>query len=143
MEKQFQFLEHPADIGIEASGRNLTEVFENAAYGFYELILDTPINEPVLLKNFEIEAIDTEALLVRFLSELLYLFEVDEFIGINIHVLSIVQNQTGFILKAELQGIQFNKQIHNFKIGVKAVTFHQLEITHKTDHYMARVFFDI
>jgi SHS2 domain-containing protein len=143
MEKSFKFLEHPADIGIEASGRNLMELFENAAFGLYELMLDIPSEKPEIIKSIKINAIDKEALLVKYLSEILFLFEVDEFIGINIHVLNIFQDENEFNLISELEGIKFQKNIHNFKIGVKAVTFHQLEITDENGQYTLKVFFDI
>jgi SHS2 domain-containing protein len=143
MKKMYKFLEHPADIGLESTGKNLMETFENAAYGLYEIMVDIPHSDEDITKEFDINAKDLDSLLVKFLTEILYYFEVDEFIGTNIHVLSILQKNDEYYLKAQFKGISFEKEKHIFKTGVKAVTFHQLEIKNNNEIFTAKVFFDI
>ena len=67
-------------------------------------------------------------LLVDWLSELLYLFEVDEIIFSEFRIEKIVKTKEGFSLKGKASGVPIDLSRHKFDTQVKAVTFHDLEI---------------
>ena len=46
-------------------------------------------------------------------------------------------------LRAILEGEKFNKDKHQVKLYLKAVTYHQLEIKQTKDRWEAKVFFDV
>ena len=74
--KEFEILEHTADIGIAAYGKTRKEVFINAAKGMFEIIAEETKD---LKENFydkiEMEADNLEGLLFAWLNELLYISE--------------------------------------------------------------------
>jgi SHS2 domain-containing protein len=81
MQPGFVILDHPADLGIEARGRTLAEAFEQAAIALMSIILDLTTVEPKELRRVQLKATDQEQLLVRWLEELLYLYDGENFVG--------------------------------------------------------------
>lgn len=135
----FAILDHPADIGIEAYGDTLAQAFEQAAIGMMAIIVELSsvnlheIREIILLAN------DKEQLLVKWLTEILYLYDGQQFIPKEFTIHSL--NSTS--LTAIIRGEPLSAQRHQTLLDVKAVTYHQLFIEEKNDGAMVRVYLDI
>ncbi len=86
-----------------------------------------------------IESTDTEALLVDWLNELIYLHTVGRWILVSgrIHI------ESGTRLVAVLEGEQFDSRRHHVRQEVKAATFHGLRITQVAGVWSANVVFDL
>ncbi len=67
-------------------------------------------------------------LLVDWLSELLYLFEVDEIIFSEFRIDKIEKTGEDFSLKGKASGVPIDLSYHKFDTQVKAVTLHELEV---------------
>src|SRR5258707_5833802 len=91
----FEFLDHPGDLKLRAWGRNLEELFANAATGMMTFLFGSGIAnaQPYRTEMIEIEARDREALLVDWLSELLYraTSEYHAYMGFRIHELTEIK----------------------------------------------------
>ncbi|MGD0337812.1 MAG: archease [Bacteroidota bacterium] len=135
----FKLLEHPADIGIEATGSTLVEAFASAAEGLISIIVDPETVRTQILQRIEIEADDDEALLVKWLNELVYLFDAEHFVCSKIEIHSLVSHT----LKATIHGELFLQDRHTTRMDIKAVTFHQLFIGECNGRWTIRVFVDI
>ena len=89
-QKQYEYLEHTADVKFLAYGKTLEEVFENAALAMFNVMVDTGevLGEVLgeVARDVFLKSPDLESLLVDWLSELLYLFEVDEIVFSKFHV---------------------------------------------------------
>src|SRR5256885_13017328 len=72
---RYEEIEHTADVGIRAYGSTLNELFANAAEGMFSLIADLDSVKPVGAVEVLLAAEDVETLLLRWLSELLYIHE--------------------------------------------------------------------
>ena len=66
--KQYELIDHTADVAIKAYGKTLSEAFENAAKGMFDIITDNSEVESTGQYNIELKASDLEQLLVDFLS---------------------------------------------------------------------------
>jgi SHS2 domain-containing protein len=86
-----------------------------------------------------LEAPDREALLVDWLNHLLYLFDVEGFLGREFRVISLSPQR----LEARARGEIFDPARHPEKTGVKAATYHHLAITPKDDGWQATVILDL
>jgi len=128
MKKRFEFLEHTADAYIAAYGKTLEEAFENAALATFEVMTDIEKVKPNIEDTVEVEAQDEYALLYNWLEELLIRFETTENLYSRFRVLNIEKTPSGFKLKAKIWGEQFNPEKHPQKVGIKAVTYHLMEI---------------
>jgi len=128
MKKRFEFLEHTADLYIAAYGKSLEEAFENAAYATFEGMTDLDKVQPKLEDTVEVEGHDEQALLYNWLEALLVKFDITGNLYSHFKIANIKKTSTGFKLKAKIWGEPYNPEKHLSKVGVKAVTYHQMEI---------------
>lgn len=140
--KEFEILEHTADIGIAAYGKNKREVFINAAKGMFEIISGGTKNlKENIYDKIELEADNPEDLLFVWLNELLYIGETRLVILNKFHIKEL----SDFQIKAEVEGMKINPPSIKIEKEIKAVTYHYLEI--KKDEgsglWRAQVIFDI
>jgi SHS2 domain-containing protein len=140
--KEFEIIDHTADIGIVAYGKTKREVFINAAKGMFEIIAGENRD---LKENFydkiKLEAKSLEDLLIAWLNELLYISEVKLVILNKFKIKELSDGQ----IKAEVGGTKINHLSIRIKREVKAVTYHRLEIKKDEESglWRAQVIFDI
>jgi len=139
VEKDFEFLNHTADIGIIAYGDDLPEAFVNAARGMMSIIAEPEEIEARRVKNIEVAAPDREALLVNWLNELVYIIDAEQVLFKTFEISSL----TDTALKAIARGEKIDTGKHHIKIQVKAATYHKLKIEETTEGWRAQVIFDV
>jgi SHS2 domain-containing protein len=141
--KRFEFLEHTADLYIAAYGRRLEEAFENAAYAMFEGMTNLAKVQPKLEDEVEVEGYDEQALLYNWLEALLVKFDVKGYLFSRIKIQYIEKTVKGLRLKAKIWGESFNPKKHLSKVGVKAVTYHQMEIIKQPNLVTVKFILDI
>lgn len=137
--KSYKVLEHTADVGIIAYGKDLNQVFVNAARGFLSLVVNPRSVRESVTKELVIEAEDEPALMVAWLNELIYLLEVERLLFKGFEILSLTPTR----LRARGFGERFDPQRHALKRYIKAATYHMLEVGKGRKGFRARVIFDI
>ena len=135
----FEYLEHPADIGLRARGESLEALFSCAARALVHLILEDDRIREAGEYRFTVEAADRESLLVNFLNEVLYLVDGKRLALGAFDV--AVHGGTHAVCVA--RGEPRDESRHPGKLVVKAVTYHQLCVVRETDGFRADVFVDI
>ncbi len=138
MEKDFEIVNHTADVGIIAYGANMSQAFANAARALFSLITELDDVDEVLHRDTELTASDEESLLVEWLNELIYLFDVENILFKRFDITQLNNTQ----LKARSYGEKVDSSKHKLKIGVKAATYHMLKID-RGDGCKVQVLFDI
>ena len=138
MNKDFEIIEHTADIGIRAYGTDMAAAFENAARAMFSLMTDLDKVREVVHRDVHVSAPDREILLVEWLNELVFLFDTEQilFKRFDIH------NLTDTELKARCYGEKVDKSRHEIKIGIKSATYHMLKVEHNS-RYQVQVLLDI
>lgn len=151
--KQFEFIDISGDAGIRAYGRNLTEVFSNAAIALYSLITDVSRVEAKKNIAISLKSHSSTSLLVSWLNELIFHFDTYGFIGkdlIDIE-LSIPEQTPGnqhvednaYGLTATVAGEDFDREKHEGSLLLKAATYHNLRIEKTGNLWEADIIFDI
>lgn len=141
--KKFEILEYPtADTGFIAYGKDLNELFENAALATYEIMVNTYKVEPKIKKEVEIEAIDLHQLMFKWINELLYFLDTEILVFSKFKV-KIENVEEKYFLKAEVYGEKVDREKHEIKTLVKACTYHKMRIEKKEDFWVAEVILDI
>ncbi|MBI2996433.1 MAG: archease [Candidatus Melainabacteria bacterium] len=136
----YEILDHPADIGIKVYGKTIEELFINAALGTTSLITDLDSISTKLKKEIIVKEKSIEELFINWLDEVIYLFDTEGFLAKNI----VVETFHGAFLHANIEGEIFNKDKHEIKLYLKAVTYHQLEVKQlENKDWEARVYFDV
>ena len=139
MKKDFEFIDHTADIGILAYGADMKQVFANAARGLFSIITNLDNVASTKKLDIRVTAPDREALLINWLNELIYHFEVKEMLFNSFEITAITD--TG--LSAKVFGEKIFLAKHELKTQVKAATYHMLKIEQNEDGYRAQVIFDL
>ena len=80
MKKDFEIVNHTADVGIIAYGADVKQAFANAATGLFSLITELDDIQETLYRDIEVTATDKESLLVEWLTELIYRFDTENII---------------------------------------------------------------
>ncbi len=134
---RYQELDHTADWSFRAFGADLPQLFENAAYAVFAL--EGAPMEPGVAQEVErqvaVEGIDREALLVNWLSELLYLQESLRETYREFHVDQLSPTR----LQARATAVRDGK----IDKLVKAVTYHDLAITQTPTGWQAVLVVDV
>ena len=141
--KRFEFLEHTADAYVAAYGKTLEEAFENAALATFETMTDTSKVAQTVEDSVEIEAPDEQALLYTWLEQLLINFETKGNLYSSFKISKIEKTPEGFRFKAKIWGEPYNPEKHPTKVGVKAVTYHRMEINKGPKRVSVKFILDI
>jgi len=135
----YTLFNHTADLGIKIRGNNLIDLFESAGNALIHVMLgDNPLGKTRSMK-ISVSGDDLADLMVRWLGEILYLFEGDDLVVTSISIDSLTSSQ----LEATLKTVPFDPEIHEILNEIKAVTYHQIQVTNKGDIWEARVIFDL
>jgi len=143
VKKRFEFLEHTADAYIAAYGETLEEAFENAAYATFEVMTDVDMVAPAAEESVEVEANDEHALLYNWLEELLIRFETTGNLYSRFKVSKVEKTCIGLRLEAKIWGERFDPERHPQKVGIKAVTYHLMEVEKKPEVVSVKFILDL
>ena len=130
----FEILEHTADVGFRAWGATAAELFENAGVALMSFT-DRGAAERVE-RVVELDAEDYESLMVAWLNEVLFLFDAGQLDPAAFYVDEIAPPR----LRAHLRGEARRGQ---WKLMVKAVTYHQIEVAQRNERWEATVYLDV
>lgn len=137
--KRFEILDHTADIGIIVHGESLKALFENAGEAFFHLITDLKKVKRRVERRVHIEGESLDRLMVDWLSELLYLHDVENLLFKGFNVGAVGEDG----LKATVKGEPFQEGVHVIKTEVKAVTYHRIEVRKENRKWRAQIIFDL
>ena len=131
----YQILPHRADLKLKIFGKNKKELFLNATKALFEISKAEGEGE-IKKRKIEVSSPSLEQLFVDYLSEVLYLGEVNHEVYFDV-VFEKFQD-------TQIRAYLFGKKIKSQKLGIKGVTYHNLKITQRKDKsFEATVLFDI
>ncbi len=142
----FEILDHTADLGIAVTGEDLTNLFQNAAHAITRIMLDIKSERPgsprevSVTREVSVKGTDLADLMVRWLGEILFLFEGDNLVVTRTKIRGITPNR----LDAIIETIPFRSSLHELLTEIKAVTYHQIRVKQdKRGRWNARIIFDL
>ena len=136
---RYEQFPHTADIGIRAYGKDLKELFENAAFGMFDVIADLEGMTVSEEETIEAEGETTEELLVAWLDELLYRFYTKELIFSKFDIEELTDNR----VKATVFGRPVAANRNRLKTEIKAVTYSDLKVKKDDGAYQVEIVFDV
>jgi len=134
--KRFEEIPHTADWSFRAFGRDERELFANAAHALFVLQgarADDTASET--RRVIELSALDREALLVAWLSELLWLPESERETYTRFEIVALTETA----IRADVFGLP---RLAMDKV-IKAVTYHNLKIEQTMEGWQAVVVVDV
>jgi protein archease len=132
-----------ADIVFEATGRDLAELFSDAANATMNVMIDNlDAIEPRQTRRIELSSDDIDMLLFDFLQELIYLKDAERLL-LRVRHAQIHEKDEKYFLKAEAAGEPLDAARHQQRADVKAVTLHDFSVEKENGGWKATVLLDI
>ncbi len=136
----YEFFEHTADMGLRVRADTLPLLFEHAARGLLDLIVeDLEALRPTDEAEVRLTAPDDADLLVDWLNDRLYHFDARE----EIHAWPTLALVGGGRLEGRSGFIRIDRDRHRFHGEVKSTTYHGLVLERRGDFWIAEVIFDL
>jgi len=129
-------------VGVELRSDSLPGLFADAARALAATLSDAADLQPVRTLRVSLRHETLDLLLVDWLSELLYRFEVEGFLPAEADV-GVERADGGWALAAEVRGEPDAAARVPIKVLVKAVTYHALLVEREGEAWVGRVVFDI
>jgi SHS2 domain-containing protein len=132
-----------ADIAFEATGRDLPELFRDAADATINVMVDNlDAIEPRETRTIELSSDAIDMLLFDFLQELIFLKDAHRLL-LRVRELHIDETGENYLLTATGLGEPVDPERHHQRADVKAVTLHNFSVKKEDSGWKATVLLDI
>jgi SHS2 domain-containing protein len=136
----YRLIDHTGDIALLVRAATLPELYDACTRALFDVILDVRTVEPRETVPVRVSgAVDSEDLLVRYLSELLFLHDARSWLFCRARAIVLSPGR----LEAEVVGEPFDPGRHAIERQVKAVTYHHLLLAEARDGWTARLVLDL
>ncbi len=136
----FREIDHDADIGLAITGADFADLFKTAAGGMFSLLVQKGQGADALGVSYklELDATSREDLLVAFLTELLYRFESDKTVAVEVEF----DHLQDLNLRCRVSG-HMRSADERILNEIKSVTYHNLKIEETKSGLQTVIIFDV
>ena len=141
----YEYLEEigTADIAFEATGRDLAELFSDAADATTNVMIDNiEAIQPRETRQIELSNDKLDMLLFDLLQELIFLKDAERLL-LRVRDAQIDMRDATYFLKANVAGEELDSERHQQRADVKAVTLHNFSVEKEDGGWKATVLLDI
>jgi len=138
----FRYLEHVTDAYIEAYGESMEEAFSYAAKGTVNVMFEIKEIQGTSKVNFRIEGVDYFELLFNWLERVHLLIAIDNQVISNFE-LKISKLDSKYQLTGSGMAETIDIIKHGYKIEIKGVTYHEMEILQQGNQYKVKFILDL
>ncbi len=125
--------------GFKARGKTLEELFSNAARVVTNNLVGVSDGIPQQTIFVQLSAESLEELFVKWLTEVVSLFETESLIGLGFQVTKCEPKD----FKATIHGIPWDPTQYPVKMEYRAVKFHEMPIQKVNDQFEVQVVLDV
>jgi SHS2 domain-containing protein len=134
----YRFLDHMTDAVIEAYGGTLEEAFEYAAKALNDTMIDLQDVKPDREIKIEAHGNDLHELLFDWLDKVMLLLVADHIVMSEFSVKIDGHSLTGIA-----KGEKLNLEKHHYKVEIKAVTYHEMQVQQEGGKAIVRFLLDL
>ena len=132
-----------ADIAFEAIGRDLAELFRDAADATTNVMIDNiEAIQPGKTHKIELSNEKLDMLLFDLLQELIFLKDANRLL-LRLREVQVTEKDEHYFVNATAEGEPLDAQRHHQRADVKAVTLHDFSVERTEGGWKARVLLDI
>jgi SHS2 domain-containing protein len=124
----YTFIDHTADVAADLTAPTPGLLFSYAAQAMTDTITVLSTVAPSVTQSVTLESGSLEDLLVDWLNELLYRFEVQNML-VSDATVTLREAEGRWSLEAAMAGEPFDPARHPARVLVKSATYHGLHIT--------------
>ena len=138
--RPYKILPHTAEIALEVRGKDLADLFRNAALGLLKLYgLENRGGMTSEELTIRVKSSTAESLLVHWLTEVVYLVQTRNYLPLKFEFPRAQETD----LVVRLHGHTFDPQRVRLSREIKAVTYHRLKIMRDRDHLKSELVIDV
>jgi len=130
-----EIIEHTADVGIRVKTKSLKDLFLETAWGMLQFIIDERSDRTDFTLEFSFSDCNLSELMMKYLSEILYLVQDKYFLPHRIEIHEISERDIRVSLHASIKGRLIGE--------IKNITYHNFRIGQVEDYWLCEVIFDI
>ena len=138
-EKKYHVSKHASDLTMRIVGKSEADLLTNSAFALFDLMTDLEKVQPLEPLPVEAEGIDQDDLMVNWMRELLYIFQVSGYLLRDFMIQEIKDNH----VRAEVRGEKFNPDAHEIRQELHSVLYEQCRMEKTGNQWTARVTFEI
>ena len=140
---RYEFLPHTTDAYIQSSGATFEEALENAGLGLFDTMCNLKAISHKQVDDVEANGTDEVELLYDWLETLLLKFELEGKVYSKFRIDLTRAGSGALHITAKAYGEKYNRQVHDSKVEVKAVTFHKMEVVREGHSVILRFVLDL
>lgn len=133
----FEELPHQADVRVRVRAEDCNALFAEAARAMFS-IMYVACDAGEVERRISVTSDDIQSLLIDFLSELLFVSEVDRVVFSSFDV-----TVTGTSLTATARGEPFSAEKHLGGMEVKGISYSGLKIARDGEGFCSEILFDV
>lgn len=137
----FRYLDHMTDAVIEAYGSTLAEAFEFAAKGLNGTMIDLATVKPDTRVEISASGHDTYSLLFDWLDKVMLLLVADGMVMSEFK--AEISRDGSYFLKGHAMGEKLDLSRHKYKVEIKAVTYHEMQVIEQPGGATVRFLLDL
>jgi SHS2 domain-containing protein len=143
----YKYLEHSTDAFVQAHGSSLEVLFGNCAKGLVNIMFEIDKVEDRQFSTITASGEDLENLLFDWLEKVLLKILIDHIVVSRFSIEISKKNanvvEKKYLLRARVGGEKVSYSKHNYKIEIKAITYHELKIKRIGPNYVATFLVDL
>lgn len=129
-----------ADIAFEAESESWNGLFESCALALTDIMVDPDSLRNEVRREFSLKSEDLDRLLYDFMTEIIYVKDVDSLIFGRYEV---AVSSEGTSLRAVAWGEAIDRERHRLRNDIKAVTMHLFGVKQEAGRWKSSVVLDI
>ena len=135
----YHLIDHTADFGLHVKGADPADLFITAGLAMFEVLTDVSRLKGCNTQTVRIDGEGWPDLMVNWLRELLYLWSGEEKLVCRIEIESLSETSLAAVVTYD----DFRSDHHQIENEIKAVTYHQIQVSPVGDGWEARIIFDV
>ena len=139
----YRYLDHGADMGVEAESKTLEGLFQEAAEGLFGLMADLDEVRTRESRKLKLKANNAESLLYRWLSELVSLRDLQNELYGDFAQFVLDSDDSELALEATVKGEKINPEVHELGTEVKGITYQGFELVEENENWRCRFVVDV
>ena len=140
---RYEFLPHTTDAYIQSTGATFEEALENAGLALFDTMCNLKAISHKQVDDVEADGTDEVELLYDWLETLLLKFELERKVYSKFRIDLTRAGSGALHITAKAYGEKYNRQVHDSKVEVKAVTYHKMEVVREGNSVILRFLLDL
>lgn len=134
--------DHTGDVAVSIDAPDLPGLFRDAALAFTATMVGLDEVRPAVEEPVDVSAESLDDLMVEWLGELLYRFEVRDLLVCAADI-GVEGTDTAWRAAGVVRGEPFDPARHRIQVLVKGITYHRLHVVRDGSGWRTDVVFDI